>query len=113
MKQVILVNQALKLPKGKLAAQVAHASLEAYLRAPPTAQQDWLAIGMPKVILACDRATDLIHIESRALQSGLPTALIHDAGRTVVAAGTVTCLGLGPADTSMIDTLTGSLKLVK
>jgi PTH2 family peptidyl-tRNA hydrolase len=112
MKQVILVNEALQLPKGKLAAQVAHASLEAYLRAPPTAQEDWLALGMPKVILACDSATDLIAIESRALQSGLPTALIHDAGHTVVAAGTLTCLGLGPAETSAIDYLTGTLELV-
>jgi peptidyl-tRNA hydrolase, PTH2 family len=113
MKQVILVNEALKLPKGKLAAQVAHASLQAYLCAPVSAQQAWSKVGMPKVILRCDSATDLLDIETRALQSGLPAALLRDAGRTVVEAGTITCLGLGPADTSVIDTLTGSLKLVK
>jgi peptidyl-tRNA hydrolase, PTH2 family len=34
MKQVIIVNEALKLPRGKLAAQVAHAALAGFLNAP-------------------------------------------------------------------------------
>ncbi len=31
MKQIIIVNEGLKLPKGKLAAQVAHASVASFL----------------------------------------------------------------------------------
>jgi PTH2 family peptidyl-tRNA hydrolase len=42
----------------------------------------------------------------------LPNALIEVAGHTVVAAGTVTCLGIGPASTEAIDALTGELRLV-
>ena len=36
----------------------------------------------------------------------LPTALIRDAGHTVVAPGTITCLGIGPAQVSAIDAVT-------
>jgi PTH2 family peptidyl-tRNA hydrolase len=113
MKQVILVNKALKLPRGKLAAQVAHASLSAFLRAPQAAQRKWLGAGMPKVVLHCEVEGDLLSFESKAGALKLPVALIRDAGHTVVDPGTVTCLGIGPADASAIDHLTGSLKLVK
>ena len=43
---------------------------------------------------------------------GLPAEIIADAGRTVVAPGTVTCLALGPAEEAAIDRLTGSLPLL-
>jgi PTH2 family peptidyl-tRNA hydrolase len=113
MKQVILVNEALKLPRGKLAAQVAHASLSAFLRAPETAQLKWISVGMPKVVLCCEVEADLLKFESQAADLKLPVALIRDAGHTVVDPGTVTCLGIGPTDVSSIDRLTSSLKLVK
>lgn len=113
MKQVILVNEALKLPRGKLAAQVAHASMSAFLQAPQTAQLKWMNAGMPKVVLHCDAETDLLKFESQAAALKLPVALISDAGHTVVDPGTVTCLGIGPADVAAIDHLTSSLKLVK
>ena len=113
MKQVILVNEALKLPRGKLSSQVAHASLEAFLLASRIAQREWLGVGMPKIVLQCEEEAELLRLESQAVQAGLPAALIRDAGHTVVAAGTVTCLGIGPAEDTAIDRLTGGLKLVK
>lgn len=51
MKQVIVVNEALKLPRGKLAAQVAHAAVVAFLVAGDEARQAWLAAGMPKIVM--------------------------------------------------------------
>lgn len=51
MKQVLIVHELLKLPRGKLAAQVAHAAVAAFLMAGTEAQQAWLANGMPKVVL--------------------------------------------------------------
>lgn len=42
----------------------------------------------------------------------LYTDLVIDGGRTVVPAGTVTYLGLGPAETAALDELTGQLKLL-
>ena len=113
MKQVIVVNEALKLPRGKLSAQVAHAAVDSFLNAPPDAQRNWLRAGMPKVVLRGESDSDLLELEQRAIESGLPVALIRDAGHTVVAPGTVTCLGIGPAEDEAIDRLTGQHVLVK
>ena len=38
-------------------------------------------------------------------------ALVRDAGRTQVAAGTATVLAVGPGNAALIDQLTGHLKL--
>lgn len=60
MKQVLVVNAALRLPKGKLAAQVAHAAVGAFLEAIPSAQQRWLEEGMPKVVLKGSSVEELL-----------------------------------------------------
>ena len=113
MKQVVVVDELLMLPRGKLAAQAAHAALAAYLEASDEARSAWLAEGMPKVVLRCEGATRLRELEARAREAGLPAALVRDAGRTVVAAGTLTCLGIGPAPDAAVDSITGSLALVR
>lgn len=112
MKQVIVVNNALKLPKGKLAAQVAHGAVGAFLESNEDQQQAWLDEGMPKVVVSAASAEELLRLEALAQESGIPNCLIEDAGRTVVPEGTITCLGLGPADDEQIDALTGDLKLL-
>jgi peptidyl-tRNA hydrolase len=112
VKQVIVVNQSLRLPKGKLAAQAAHAAVAAFLEAGESDQVGWLAEGMPKVVVAAPAAEDLLRLEAEAAAAGIPAALIEDAGRTVVPEGTITCLGLGPADDERIDQITGALKLL-
>ena len=112
MKQIIVVNESLKLPRGKLAAQVAHASVASLLEATADARRRWLEAGMPKVVLRGDSEQMLLELEAAAENADLPNALIRDAGHTVVAAGTITCLGLGPAPIEAIDALTRELKLL-
>ena len=112
MKQVIVVNASLRLPKGKLAAQVAHAAVGAFVEASVEAQEAWLQDGMPKVVVEAPGEDDLLRLLEAARRRGIPATLVQDAGRTVVPAGTVTCLGLGPAQDHEIDELTGDLKLL-
>src|SRR3954468_22080274 len=112
MKQVIVVNQALDLPTGKLAAQVAHAAIGAFLAASHAAQAAWLEAGMPKIIVYGTHDAALLELEMIAQKRHIPNCVIRDAGRTVVPAGTITCLGLGPAPAASIDRLTGLLPLV-
>src|SRR3712207_7758581 len=92
MKQVIVVNRSLALPKGKLAAQVAHAAVGAFVVATQQAQLAWLQVGMPKIVVYAADADALVQLEQRAKEQQIPACLVHDAGRTVLAAGTITCL---------------------
>ena len=112
MKQVLVVNRALALPKGKLAAQVAHAAVGAFVAADTQAQLTWLREGMPKIVVHAADADALLELEARARALKIPACLVHDAGRTVIPAGTLTCLGLGPAPADALDPLTGDLSLV-
>ena len=112
MKQVIVVNRSLALPKGKLAAQVAHAAVGAFVAAPQQAQLAWLQVGMPKIVVYAADADALIQLEAHAREQQIPACLVHDAGRTVLPAGTITCLGLGPAAADVLEPLTSALRLV-
>ena len=112
MKQVIIVNSLLKLPPGKLAAQVAHASVASFISVGSNHQQAWLEVGMPKVILSAGSEEEVIEFYKKALASNLSAKLIKDAGKTIVAAGTITCVGIGPAAERHIDKISGHLKLV-
>ena len=112
MKQVIVVNQGLHLPTGKLAAQVAHAAVGAFLAASAKAQNRWLGEGMPKIVVRVADEQALLHLFALAQQARLPTMLVEDAGKTVLQAGTRTCVGIGPASDEEIDQITGTLPLL-
>ena len=113
MKQVLVVNSDLALPPGKMAAQVAHASIAAFLIADNANRQEWLDVGMPKIVLAGENEAQMHLLLRQAREAGVPAYLVRDAGRTVIPEGTVTCLGLGPAPKEDIDALTGALALLK
>lgn len=112
MKQVILVRADLKLPKGKLAAQAAHASVEAVMNSDKKMIDSWRQEGQKKIVLKVDSEKDLIRFLQDAKDSGLRTALITDAGKTVIAPGTKTCIAIGPDDEDRIDKITGDLKMI-
>lgn len=113
MKQFLVVNGALALPPGKMASQVAHASIAAFLIAEDANREEWLALGMPKIVLAGENEARLDRLRLAVREAGIPAYLVRDAGRTVVPAGTVTCLGLGLAPVRSIDALTGALALLR
>jgi PTH2 family peptidyl-tRNA hydrolase len=111
MKQVIVVRTDLELSKGKMAAQVAHASLESYKKTGAVDKAAWELEGAKKVVLKIASLGELEEIFKSAKVAKLPAAKITDAGHTEVEPGTVTCVGIGPAEDSKIDKVTGSLKM--
>ncbi|MFH1770771.1 MAG: peptidyl-tRNA hydrolase Pth2 [archaeon] len=111
-KQAILVRADLKLPKGKLAAQVAHASVEAVLRSDKEKVKAWRKEGMSKIVLKVDNLKQLHEFNQLAKDSSLITTVITDAGKTVIAPGTTTCCAIGPDEEEDIDAIVASLKLL-
>jgi len=111
-KQVIVVRKDLKMDKGKIAAQVAHASLEAYKKADPKDVVGWEAEGMKKVVVGVKDIRELMKIKEQAKEARLPYYVVRDAGRTQVIQGTVTALGIGPAENEKISRITDKLKLL-
>jgi PTH2 family peptidyl-tRNA hydrolase len=112
-KQVIVARTNIKMSPGKLAAQVAHASVEAYKRADRKTVRAWQAEGSKKVVLRGEGARELFELRRKALASGIACALIKDAGRTELPSGTITCLGIGPGPESRIDMITGKLRILR
>jgi PTH2 family peptidyl-tRNA hydrolase len=111
-KQVILVREDLKLPKGKLAVQVAHASLDAASKSDKKILEKWKNQGGKKVVLKVADEKELFKYMSMLENEGIKVSLIKDAGHTVVEPGTITCLGVGPDLEEKIDKITGKLKMV-
>lgn len=114
-KQVIAVRTDLKMGKGKLAAQVGHASVSAAEEARKRHLewwQAWLEEGQCKVAVKVKSLAELIELEREAIQMKLPHSLITDRGLTQLPPSTVTCLGIGPAPSIQIDKITGKLPLL-
>ena len=111
-KQVLIIRADLKLKPGKMAAQAAHASLEAALKSDKKLMAAWLSTGAKKVVLKARDEKELLHIKQLADMAKLKNALIRDAGLTAVPAGTITCLGIGPDTEEKIDKVSGQLKMV-
>ncbi len=115
LKQVILVRTDIRMGKGKLCAQVAHASLEAALEAMKSKREwfeAWLLQGQPKIVLKGGSEEELIGYANEAKKAGLPVSIIRDAGRTQLEPGTLTAVGIGPGPKEKIDKITGHLKLL-
>lgn len=128
-KQLILVRKDLKMPVGKLAAQVAHASLMSFLNAcciekdkrktsygvfAFSCEEEWLNNASTKVVLSVKNENQLLKYQKIADENAIPNALITDLGRTCFDnQETVTCLGVGPFDNETLDKLFKRLQLYK
>ncbi len=112
MKQVILVRTDLGMGTGKIAAQAAHASVEAVLASDMKDVRKWMDEGMKKVVLKVKSESELMKYATIARDAGLIVSLIVDAGWTEIKAGTKTSVGIGPAWEKDIDKVTGKLGLL-
>ncbi len=111
-KQVIIVRSDLKLPAGKLAAQVAHASVGAVMESDKKVVSTWHREGMKKIVVKVKNKSQLMKYAQLAHNANLITCVVKDAGHTVVEPGTVTCCGIGPDVETDIDAVTGKLQIL-
>ena len=112
LKQVIIVRKDIEWGKGKLAAHVAHASLEAALQVDKKLLENWRREGAKKVVLKVKDLKELEKIEKKLNEKKIKYVKISDAGLTQLKKGTITCIGIGPIEENIIDKITGKLKLL-
>jgi PTH2 family peptidyl-tRNA hydrolase len=111
MKQVMAARTDLGMGRGKLTAQVAHASLQAYEEAGERARTAWKGEGQKKVVVKVSGESELLDVADRARTAGLPYAVVRDAGHTQLEPGTLTTVGIGPTADEEVDRITGNLSL--
>lgn len=114
-KLVLVVRNDLKMGKGKIAAQCSHASVLAYRQLQQSSAEllkEWEASGQRKVVVKVDDEMSLMELAHHARRVGLLTSIVCDAGRTQIAAGSKTVLGIGPGPEELVDKITGHLKLL-
>ncbi|KHN97745.1 peptidyl-tRNA hydrolase 2 precursor [Metarhizium album ARSEF 1941] len=119
-KLVLVVRTDLGMTKGKIAAQCSHATLACYKAlagsATDSAQHKvlrrWEKRGQAKVAVQVKSEAELMDLRWKALDAGLTAEVIQDAGRTQIDPGSLTVLGIGPAPKSVVDKITGHLKLL-
>ena len=114
-KQVIVVRTDLKMKKGKIAAQVAHAAVSAMeltKRYHKNWVKKWLNEGQKKVVLKVHSKEDLFKVKEKINKEKISCILIRDRGMTQIPAGSVTALGIGPCPNELIDPITCDLQLL-
>lgn len=120
VRMTLIIRQDLKMTKGKAAAQCLHATLALYKKMTnstlesynPEMVERWeYENGQAKITLQVPNQEEMDTLFAQALSLGINSYIVHDAGRTQIAAGSATVLGLGPAPKLVIDQITKDLKL--
>lgn len=104
MKQMIVVNAALKLSVHKLAAQMALASSGAFVEASKTDRKTWLKEGRPQIMLKALSEDDLQDLLVKAERRNLPIFRVKDTDEP--STERITCIGIGPTNQAQIEQLT-------
>lgn len=125
IKQVIVFRKDIKLSKGQIVVQGAHASvafltdkMKANLSNPEAlwwvnlsqAEKEWVYGTFYKVCLSVDSEKELLDIAHQAVTIGLNVKYIQET--TGFDKPTFTCLSIGPDYSSKIDPVTKHLKLL-
>lgn len=117
VKQVIIVNKKLGMSQGKIAAQVAHAAVNAVRKCDKMTNghfviDEWMMHGHCKIVLQVETPQDIVDLKEKADQRCLPTAIIVDEGLNEIPTDSITALAIGPAFSEDIDPITGELRLL-
>lgn len=117
IKLVYCVRADLKMGKGKIGAQIGHATLGIYKKNLREKRGDMLekwvtTSGEAKIVLKISSEREMIKLQERAKQMKMATHIVCDAGHTQVEAGSNTVLCIGPDLENRLNMVTGHLKLL-
>jgi PTH2 family peptidyl-tRNA hydrolase len=111
----MVVRRDLGMGTGKIAAQVAHASVMAVEKTKAHRHEwfdSWFEAGQAKVVVKVHGMDELMEVRKRAESMKLPVVQVQDSGLTQIPPGTTTCIGIGPAPAELVDKVTSGLKLL-
>lgn len=125
VKQVIVVRKDLNMRKGKIASQVAHASMKFILDNNEAERGDeihvslkgpeamWCSGSFTKVVVGVNSEDELRDLVLNARLRDVEVHSITDNGRTEFdGVPTLTCAAFGPDNVDVLDEITGHLKLI-
>jgi PTH2 family peptidyl-tRNA hydrolase len=125
IKQVIVVRKDLNMRKGKMCAQVAHAAMKFLLDNNESDDNCKLSISLTefeaewvngiftKIVVGVDSEDALNDLLLKAKLLDIDAYPIIDCGKTEFdGVPTLTCAAFGPASSTVLDQLTGNLKLL-
>lgn len=134
VKMVILVNDQLAMTKGKLAAQVAHASIYCYEKLTRLCDSNystlgqiahgdelyrsWYDNGTKKIVLKVDTELEFKkympegEIGKLMVSDNIIVCEVEDLGLTEIPRNSLTCIGIGPEHASKMDKYTGEFKIL-
>ena len=125
VKQVIVMRRDLGLSRGRLAAQVAHASIKVFFDRLVKVRDDsfeigpwkdwdwygavkpWITKSFTKVVLSAPDKATLLDLQDKAKAARIPTGLMEEPDL----GGEPTALALGPAKSEDLDPLVAHLRL--
>lgn len=113
---VFLVRKDLKMGRGKEAAQCGHAILGLFhniSHGDHKVCSYYYDVNFPKLFFYVENEEQMDDYRAMALGNNLCACKIRDAGRTQIAAGSATVLGIGPVPKSEVSSLFGSLTPIK
>ncbi len=114
-KMAILIRNDLKMGRGKMVAQGAHAAVGVAmesLKKNPEWFRQWEIEGAAKIALKVESFEELMQLTQKARSLGITCFTVVDRGLTQVEPGTVTAGAIGPAPENLVDQVTGNLKLL-
>ena len=130
VKQTLVFRRDLKVRKGKVAAQAGHAAMSFLSEQIRTSlysvhgnkhiynvkltseQHAWMNGLFTKICLVVDNEEQLRALHAKALEAGLTSHMVIDAGLTEFAGvPTLTCIAIGPHESERIDAVTAGLDL--
>jgi len=138
IKQIIVVREDLleQMDKGKLSAQVAHASMLVIFKKMRGFSQslvtkneesyrlildiknnsnlkEWIEGDYKKIVVIIKNESKLLELHKKLSENNIVSELVEDLGYTVFEEKTITCLGIEPLNNDIIDPYTKRLRLLK
>lgn len=115
-KMVIVMRTDLRMGRGKMASQAAHAASLRFCAASQSENVNetedaklvaWVEEGMAKIVVRAETVTDFYVVRDAATIAGLHVCPVTDATLKVP-----TCFAIGPDLNEEIDAVTGRMKLL-